>query len=142
MPATADGCQPVILNDPTGTYTPSYAGKPITWVPNDYEQITVANAQKAFTPLKLTNLYAAAKAAGASPNLVQAYCRLTTAEISYMVDPNVDVNIVSTTLGTFLEINDTLVVTGVTALNFFRAIRTTGTSGVLNVTYQYGIVNI
>jgi hypothetical protein len=88
-----------------------------------YEQVTVANATVGLTATKYSAL---------SP-LARAVCRLETAEIRYTVDGQ---TVPTTTVGTLLEISDVLTITGQLDLEKFRAIRTGGTSGVLNVSYE------
>lgn len=69
---------------------------------------------------------------GTSPAATLATCRLRTAEISFTLDGTAP----TTTVGTLLEVNETLTVTGTDFIKAFRAIRTGGTSGQLDCTYS------
>ncbi|MGH8360889.1 MAG: hypothetical protein ACRESF_25665 [Pseudomonas sp.] len=89
-----------------------------------FEQITVATAAIGLTPAKFANL---------GPNC-RAVMRLETAEIRYSYDESAPA--ISTTVGTPLEVLDTLTITTKQNLMQFQAIRTTGVSGKLNVTYE------
>jgi hypothetical protein len=90
-----------------------------------FEQITVAN-----TAIGVTT--ATVVAGSGHPQANMATCRLETAEIRYRIDGTAP----TTTVGTLLEIGDTLVLRGPDVLLRFSAIRTGGTSGVLDCTYN------
>lgn len=89
-----------------------------------FEQITVAATAIGFTTTKITP--------AGRPQATVALCRVETAEIRYTVDGTTP----TTTVGTLLEIGDTLTVNGHDVLVSFRAIRTGGTSGQLDCTYS------
>lgn len=89
-----------------------------------FEQITVAAASIGFTAAKITP--------AGLPMATSALCRLELAEIRYTIDGTVP----SATVGTLLEIGDTLTLSGHDVLTTFRAFRTGGTSGQLDVTYS------
>ena len=89
------------------------------------EQITVANVSIGFTAANINNT------AGNHPAATSAVCRLETAEIRYTLDTTPP----TTTVGVLLEIGDVLTLNGNETLNTFRAIRTGGTSGVLDCHY-------
>lgn len=91
-----------------------------------FEQITVAASAIGFTAAKITPNTATVKDA------TQATCRLETAEVRYTVDTTTP----TTTVGTLLEVGDTLTLTGHDVLTNFKAIRTGATSGVLDCTYS------
>jgi hypothetical protein len=90
-----------------------------------FEQITVDNTAGgvAMTTTKITPV--------GQPQAQYASCRLETAEIRYTIDGTVP----TTTVGTLLEIGDTLPIAGHDRLFKFRAIRTGAVSGVLDCTY-------
>lgn len=90
-----------------------------------FEQITVDNTAGgvAMTTTKITPV--------GQPQAQYASCRLETAEIRYTLDGTAP----TTTVGTLLEIGDTLPIAGHDRLFKFRAIRTGATSGVLDCTY-------
>lgn len=95
-----------------------------------FEQVTVANASIGLTASKISP--AATGGAAGSIQPTTASCRLETAEIRYTLDGTTTP---TTTVGTQLETNDSLTITGHDLMANFRAIRTTGTSGVLNCHY-------
>jgi hypothetical protein len=88
-----------------------------------FEQITVAGTAIGFT---------AATVNGSDAQATVAMCRLRTAEISYRFDGGTP----TSSVGTLLEVGDTLTLTGHDVLLKFLAIRTTGTSGQLDCTYS------
>lgn len=88
-----------------------------------FEQITVAGTAIGFTTTKITP-------AGQVQATV-ASCRLRTAEISYTIDGTTP----TSTVGTLMEVNDILTITGHDSLVRFLAIRTAG-SGQLDCTYS------
>lgn len=88
-----------------------------------FEQITVANSSIGFTAASITP--------GGLPEATIATCRLETAEIRWRIDGQVP----TTTVGTLLEIGDTIVVSGHDSIVRFRSIRTGATSGTLSCTY-------
>lgn len=89
-----------------------------------FEQITVANTAIGFTAARITP-------AGFNQATL-ATCRLRTAQVSYTVDGTTP----TTTVGTLLEVGDTLTVAGHDLLVLFRAIRTGATSGQLDCSYS------
>lgn len=89
-----------------------------------FEQITVANVSIGFTAATITP--------GGLPEATIASCRLETAEIRWRIDGQVP----TTTVGTLLEIGDTIVITGHDSLVRFRSIRTGGSSGTLSCHYS------
>lgn len=91
-----------------------------------FEQITVTNSAIGFTAAKINNTD------GSHPAAVQASCRLRTAEVSYTIDGTTP----TASVGTLLEVGDTLLLNGPDILNTFRAIRTGATSGQLDCTYS------
>jgi hypothetical protein len=86
--------------------------------PIAYESITVANAAIGFTPAKLANAS-------------YAFAQLETAPIRYTSDGTAPTSAVGTLMVAGLGLD----VCGPEALKAFRAIRTTGNSGTLTVTY-------
>jgi hypothetical protein len=89
-----------------------------------YEQVTVANSSIGLTAATINQ-------GNGHMQANKAVCRLETAQIRYRLDGTAP----TTTVGTPLEIGDVLTITGNDLLNNFRAIRTGGTSGVLNCHY-------
>lgn len=89
-----------------------------------YEQITVASAVKILT---VQNYFA-----GGQQLATVVSCRLETAEIRWTIDGTTP----TTTVGNPLEPLETLVLTDLSAMSGFQAIRTGGTSGLLNCTYS------
>jgi hypothetical protein len=89
-----------------------------------YEQVTVANTAIGFTTAKITP-------GGPMPTMAQ--CRLETAQVRWTID---GVTAPTTTVGTLLEVGDAIALNGHDVLVNFRAIRTGGSSGVLNCTYS------
>lgn len=87
-----------------------------------FEQITVAGSSIGFTAASITP--------SGLPEATIATCRLETAQIRWRIDGQAP----SSTVGTQMEIGDTLVITGHDSLVRFRSIRT-GSSGQLNCTY-------
>lgn len=90
-----------------------------------YEQVTVATTAIGFTVnyiVKTSGHNAAAK----------AFCRLEQAQIRYRVDGVAP----TTTVGTILDVGDVLELTDSDAIIQFVAIRTGGTSGILNCLYM------
>lgn len=80
--------------------------------------------------------FTASKITPVGTNVTQAtkaVCRLETAEIRFSISLNDQT--VTSSVGTLLEVNDTIVIMGHDNLVRFRAIRTTGSSGVLDCTY-------
>lgn len=88
-----------------------------------FEQLTVATSSVGFTSSKISP--------NGLPEATRAYCRLETAEIRFTTDGTVP----TTLIGTILSISDILEVNGHDQLMQFRAIRTGGSSGVLDCTY-------
>lgn len=97
------------------------------WSYLGFEQITVTNTAGG---IGLTA--ASINAGSAHPAATRASCRLETAEIRYTIDGTT----VTTTVGTIMSINDIVVLTGNDVLQNFRAIRTGGSSGVLDCNYS------
>lgn len=87
-----------------------------------FEQVVVANTAIGFTSSKISPL-------GVQPT--SASCRLETAEIRFTYDGTTP----TTTVGTLLEVGDTLTVVGHDSLVRFLAIRTGANSGQLDCTY-------
>lgn len=87
-----------------------------------FEQITVAGTSIGFT--------AAAITPSGSPEASVAACRLETAQIRWRIDGQAP----TSSVGTLLEIGDTVVISGHDSMVRFRAIRT-GSSGTLDCTY-------
>lgn len=85
-----------------------------------FEQITVGATAIGFTTTVITP--------AGKPQATAAICRDRTAEISYAYDGTTP----TATVGTLLEIGDTLTLTGHDVLLNFRAIRTGGSSGQLD----------
>lgn len=100
------------------------SGSLSAWSYLNFEQVTVAATSIGFTATKITP--------AGLPMATIASCRLETAEVRWTIDGTVP----TTAVGTLLEIGDILTVTGHDALSTFRAIRTGGTSGVLDCTYS------
>lgn len=90
-----------------------------------FEQITVAAASIGLTTTKILP-----DGVGSGRQATLASCRLETAEIRFTTDGTVP----TTTVGTLLEIGETVVITGFDSLTKFRAIRTGATSGQLDCT--------
>ncbi|MCC6417226.1 MAG: hypothetical protein IT429_03140 [Gemmataceae bacterium] len=89
-----------------------------------FEQVTVAATSIGLTAATINN-------GNGHPQAVCALLRLQGAQIRFRLD-GADP---TTTVGTPLEVGDVLSIQGNALLNNFRAIRTGGTSGVLNCTY-------
>lgn len=89
----------------------------------DDEQITVANTALGFTAGKITP--------GGKPAANLAVCRLELAQIRYRTSGAA----ATTTVGTLLEIGDTVALSGHDILVNFSAVRTGGTSGQLDCQY-------
>lgn len=89
-----------------------------------FEQVTVADTVIGFTSTAIT--------AAGLPQATLASCRLETAQVRWTINGTTP----TTTVGTPLEIGDTLTITGHDLLVRFRAIRTGGTSGVLSCHYS------
>lgn len=94
-----------------------------------FEQITVDNTAggKSFTAAKVEP-----DGSGGGRQADTAVCRLETAEIRYTTDGTT----VTSAVGTLLEPNDVLTISGHDSIMRFRAIRTGGTSGQLDCTYS------
>lgn len=90
-----------------------------------FETVTVAATAIGFTDATIV------ETAG-HPAATLAVCRLETAEIRVRYDGTAP----TAAVGTLVEIGDTITVTGSDVLRAFRAIRTTGTSGVLDCHYS------
>lgn len=88
-----------------------------------FEQITVAA-----TAIGITATVIQPGGSGTQPQATVGSCRLETAQVRYTVNGTTP----TTTVGTQLEIGDTVILNGTDILRLFRAIRTGGTSGVLN----------
>jgi hypothetical protein len=88
-----------------------------------FEQITVAGTSIGLTASKINP--------AGRDQAQTAICRLETAQVRYTVDQTTP----TSTVGTLLEIGDVLTLAGNDTLNFFRAIRTGGSSGQLDCTY-------
>ena len=69
---------------------------------------------------------------GSPQQATLATCRVRTAEISYRLDGR---GAVTASVGTLLEVGDTISVQGYDSLVRFKAIRTTATSGQMDCTY-------
>lgn len=96
---------------------------------NNFEQITVdatAGGVPFTAGLILPNVN------GSPQQATIAVCRVRTAEISYRTDGR---GAVTASVGTLLEVGDTIRVDGYDSLVRFRAIRTTGSSGQLDCNY-------
>jgi hypothetical protein len=91
------------------------------WTYLGFEQLTVAGTAGGFTAATID-------AVGGHPQATRAVCRLETAQIRYRYDGTA----ATATVGTLLEIGDVLTLDGYDALKVFSAIRTGGTSGVLD----------
>lgn len=89
------------------------------------EQITVANVSIGFTAATINT-------GGGHPQAERAVCRNEQAQIRVRVDGTAP----TTTVGTIVDVGDTIQVTGNNALNQFRAIRTGSTSGILTCVYS------
>lgn len=89
----------------------------------DDEQITVTNTAIGLTATKI-------RPAG-RPQANYAVCRLELAEIRYRLNGSA----ATASVGTLLEVGDTLPIRGNDLLANFSAIRTGGTSGQLDCTY-------
>jgi hypothetical protein len=81
-----------------------------------FQQLTVANSAVALT---------------VPTGAITAHCRLETAQIRFTLDGTTP----TTTVGTLLNIDECLVLENRGELTGFQAIRTGGTSGLLNVEY-------
>lgn len=90
----------------------------------NFEQITVANSAVGFTSATISE-------GNGHPQANIASCRLQTAQIRWTVDGTMP----TSTVGTPLEIGDYLTLMSPDLVQKFRAIRTGGTSGVLNCNY-------
>ncbi len=93
------------------------------------EQIVINSTAVGFTASLIT------PNAGNSQQAVYAVCRLETAEIRYRISQN---GLVPTSggSGTLMEVGDVLPLQGHDVLAGFRAVRTTGTPGILDCTYS------
>lgn len=89
-----------------------------------FEQVTVGASAIGFTSSLIVQ-------GNGHQQAVMATCRLETAQIRYRIDGTAP----TSTVGTNLEIGDTLVLQGADVLVRFSAIRTGGSSGQLNCTY-------
>lgn len=89
-----------------------------------FEQVTVANAAIGLTTSKILQ-------GSGHPQANYGECRLETAEIRYTIDGTTP----TTTVGTVMEPGDILQFLSSTDLLAFRAIRTGGTSGLLDCHY-------
>lgn len=90
-----------------------------------FEQITVANSAIGLTSATIVQGSGHVQANTAT-------CRLETAQIRYRIDGTAP----TTTVGTLLEIGDSVILRGTDVLLKFSAIRTGGSSGVLDCTYS------
>lgn len=89
-----------------------------------FEQITVAAVSIGFTSATINE-------GSGHPQATIASCRLETAQIRYRVDGTAP----TSSVGTLLEIGDIITLTSPDLVRNFRAIRTGGTSGVLDCSY-------
>lgn len=92
-----------------------------------FEQVTVAASSIGFSTAKILP-----DGAGSSRQATLASCRLELAEIRFTIDGTTP----TAAVGTLLEPNDVLTVTGYDSISRFRGFRTTGTSAQLSCTYS------
>jgi hypothetical protein len=90
-----------------------------------FEALAVAGTAVGFTAANINNT------TGAHPAATSSSCRLELAEIRYTIDTTTP----TSTVGTLMEIGDTLILNGNDTLNNFKAIRTTAVSGQLDCTH-------
>lgn len=90
-----------------------------------FEQITVAASSVGFTAARI-------RPSGRSDQAQHAICRLETAQVRWTMD---GVTVPTTTVGTTLEVGETMQIDDPVLIANFRAIRTGAVSGQLDCTY-------
>lgn len=106
-------------------YPEAHAAYEAAVAPARFEQITVATAAIGFSP----SLIARTPEHGAA---VLSVCRNEAAQIRYRIDGGDP----TTTVGSLLEVGDTLYVSGADSITRFKAIRTGATSGQLDCNHS------